>query len=142
MLASIWTFTFTTIAQQGGATYYTYDDNGRLRGVIAPSGEGNIYEYDPAGNITAIRKLTANTLEVFDFTPRQGGPGTLVTIFDTGFGAGVTLVKLNGLAAKIISVNAPVLVAEAPQNVTSSPISVTAGGNTVTTVTPFSLRIA
>src|SRR5262245_12658874 len=84
---------------QGGETRSVYDDNGRLRGVIAPNGEANVYEYDLAGNITAIRRNTANTLEAIGFSPREGAPGTRVTIVGTGFGNGVNVVAFNGTAA-------------------------------------------
>jgi YD repeat-containing protein len=80
---------------QGSTTRYVYDDNGRLRAVIAPNGEANIYEYDAAGNFTEIRRNTANTLEALDFSPRECLPGIQVTIIGTGFGAGVNAVAFN-----------------------------------------------
>src|SRR5262249_8459551 len=78
---------------QGGSTRYVYDNNGRLKAVIAPNGEANIYEYDPAGNITAIRRNSAATLELLSFSPLQGVPGDQVTIVGTGFGSGVNAVS-------------------------------------------------
>ena len=51
-------------AQQPTTTRYVYDDNGRLRAVITPTGEAAIYDYDPAGNITAIRRLGADGFEL------------------------------------------------------------------------------
>jgi YD repeat-containing protein len=124
---------------QGGTTRYVYDDNGRLRAVIAPSGEANIYEYDAAGNFTAIRRNTANTLEALDFTPREGAPGTQVTIVGTGFGGGVNAVAFNGMAAQIVSANAPVVVVTVPSGATTGPISVTTPGGTATTALPFTV---
>ncbi|HEU4765959.1 MAG TPA: RHS repeat domain-containing protein, partial [Pyrinomonadaceae bacterium] len=35
---------------QEQASRYVYDDDGRLRAVIAPNGEAAVYEYDSAGN--------------------------------------------------------------------------------------------
>jgi YD repeat-containing protein len=132
---SVW-----TAYAQGSVTRYVYDDNGRLRAVIAPSGEANIYEYDAAGNITAIRRNTATTMEVLDFYPREGAPGTQVTIIGTGFGGGVNAVAFNGAAAQIVSVNAPLVVVTVPEGATTGPITVTTAGGTVTTALPFTVR--
>ncbi len=125
---------------QGSTTRYIYDDNGRLRAVIAPSGEANVYEYDAAGNITAIRRNTAGTLEVLDFSPKEGVPGTQVRITGTGFGGGVNAVAFNGTAARIISVNAPVVVVTVPSGVTTGPITVTTLQGTATTAQPFVVK--
>lgn len=125
---------------QGGATRYVYDDNGRLRAVIAPNGEANVYEYDAAGNITAIRRNAAGTLEILDFSPREGVPGNQVTIVGTGFGAGVSAVAFNGAAAQIVSSSATVLVVTVPNGATTGPIGVTTPGGTVATARPFTVR--
>jgi YD repeat-containing protein len=125
---------------QGGATRYVYDDNGRLHAVIAANGEANIYEYDAAGNFTAIRRNAATTLEVLDFSPREGAPGTQVTIIGTGFGVGVTAVSFNGTAAQIVSVNVPQLVVTVPNGATTGLISVTAASQSVTTTRPFVVK--
>lgn len=127
-------------AQQGGLSHYVYDDNGRLRAVISPNGEAAIYAYDPAGNIAAIRRNTAATREVLDFTPREGVPGNQVTIVGTGFGAGVTSVTFNGAAAQIVSASAPVIVVTVPGGATTGPISVTTPGGSATTAQPFTVR--
>ena len=34
---------------------YTYDQLGRLIGMVAPDGKITLYEYDPVGNLLAIR---------------------------------------------------------------------------------------
>jgi YD repeat-containing protein len=66
-----------------------------LRAVITPSSEANIYEYDAAGNVTAIRRNTATTLEVLDFHPREGVSGmqqsALNTFSANPFGASVVI---------------------------------------------------
>ncbi|MFN0086209.1 MAG: IPT/TIG domain-containing protein [Blastocatellia bacterium] len=128
------------LAQQGGATRYVYDDNGRLRAVIAPNGEANIYEYDPAGNITAIRRNAAGTLEILDFSPREGVPGTQVKIVGTGLGGGVSAVTFNGAAAQIVSANAPVVVVTVPSGATTGPIHVATSGGGAMTAQPFIVR--
>lgn len=125
---------------QGGTSRYVYDNKGRLHAVVAPNGEANVYEYDAAGNITAIRRNTASTLEVLGFSPRQGVPGNQVTIVGTGFGAGVSAVAFNGVTAQIVSVNAPVVIATVPNGATTGPISVTTPGGTATTAAPFTVR--
>jgi YD repeat-containing protein len=130
----------TALAQQGSATHYVYDDNGRLRAVVAPNGEASIYEYDAAGNITAIRRNTASTLEVLDFYPREGLPGAQVTIIGTGLGVGVNTVAFNGTTAQIVSVNAPQVIVTVPNGATTGPIRVTTSGGTATTALPFTVR--
>lgn len=128
------------LAQQVGTTRYTYDENGRLRAVIAPNGEANVYEYDAAGNITSIRRLNSNSLELLDFSPRIGGPGTQVTIIGTGFGAGVNAVSFNGAVAQIISNGSSLLVVAVPPNATTGPISVTTSLGSANTALPFTVR--
>lgn len=140
LIVVAWLALITMAYAQGGTTRYVYDDNGRLRAVIAPSGEANIYEYDAAGNFTAIRRNTAGTLEVLDFTPREGAPGAQVTIIGTGFGNGVNGVAFNGTAAQLVSVNAPLVVVTVPAGATTGPISVTTPGGTAMTAQPFSVR--
>lgn len=125
---------------QGTATHYVYDDNGRLKAVIAPNGEANVYEYDPAGNVTAIRRNTSSTLEVLEFYPREGIAGTQVTIVGTGFGGGVSSVAFNGTAAQEDSLNAPVLIVTVPNGATTGPITVTTPGGSFTTSTPFTVK--
>lgn len=128
-----------TAAQQGGTTRYLYDDNGRLRAVISPTGEANVYEYDPAGNFTEIKKLAADTLALLDFSPRAGVPGDPVTIVGTGFSAGVSSVTFNGVNARIISTNAPAVVVEVPQGATSGKLTITTPRGAVTTAETFTV---
>jgi YD repeat-containing protein len=127
-------------AQQGGVTRYVYDNNGRLRAVIAPNGEAAIYDYDPAGNFTAIRRLTANDFEVIEFTPREGAIATPVTIFGVGFGGAVSSVSFNGAAAQIISQTPTSVVAHVPAGATTGPISVTSPRGTRMTADPFTVK--
>lgn len=112
-------------AQQGGKTHYVYDANGRLRAVIAPSGEAAIYDYDPAGNFTAIRRLGVNDCEALSFAPGQGPLGTKVTIYGVGFKGQVTAVSFNGVKATITKQTPISVEAEVPDGATTGPISVT-----------------
>ena len=127
-------------AQQGGTTTYVYDEDGRLHVVLSPVGEAAVYEYDAAGNFTAIRRLTPNDLDLLSFSPRQGPVGTLVTIFGTGFNQGVTTVSFNGVTATILGTTLVSVVAAVPDGATTGPITVVTPRGTVSTATPFVVR--
>ena len=127
-------------AQQGVTTRYVYDDLGRLRAVISPAGEAAVYEYDPAGNFTAIRRLAADALELLEFSPKTGVPGDRVTLIGVGFGAGVNSVTFNGSAAQVVSANANAIVTAVPQGATTGPITVSTPRGTVTSRAPFVIR--
>jgi YD repeat-containing protein len=127
-------------AQQGVTTRYVYDDLGRLRAVISPAGEAAVYEYDPAGNFTAIRRLAADALELLEFSPKTGAPGDRVTLIGVGFGAGVNSVTFNGSAAQVVSANANTIVTTVPQGATTGPITVSTPKGTVTSRAPFVIR--
>lgn len=126
-------------AQQGGTTTYVYDDNGRLHAVIAPNGEAVVYEYDAAGNITAIRRVAADSLSIFSFSPHEGLPGDQVVFIGTGFGGGVTNVSFNGVSATIVSVTASRVVARVPQAATTGLVTITTPTGSVSTATPFTV---
>jgi YD repeat-containing protein len=130
----------SAIARQGGTTRYVYDENGRLHAVISPSGEAVVYEYDAAGNITAVRRLAADALTILAFTPHAGVAGDLVTLVGVGFGAGVQGISFNGTAARVVEVTPSTIVAEVPQGATTGPIMVTTAGGSATTATPFTVR--
>ncbi len=126
-------------AQQGGTTRYVYDDNGRLRAVVSPSGEAAVYEYDAAGNFTTIRRLTTNDLELLGFFPNEGGAGDLVTFVGTGFGAGVSQVSFNGASAQIIEVSPSAVIAEVPETATTGPVTIITQLGTLITPVPFTV---
>lgn len=126
-------------AQQGGTTTYVYDDNGRLHAVIAPNGEAVIYEYDAAGNITAIRRLAADSLSILSFSPHEGLPADQVVFTGTGFGGGVTNVSFNGASATIVSVTPSRVVATVPAAATTGLVTITTPTGSVSTTTPFTI---
>ncbi|HEV3468501.1 MAG TPA: RHS repeat domain-containing protein [Pyrinomonadaceae bacterium] len=132
--------TLPAAAQQGGVTRYVYDDNGRLHAVISPSGETTVYEYDAAGNITAVRRLPADALALFNFSPREGYFGTLVTFTGTGFGGGVTSVTFNGTPGTVVEFTNSAVVAEVPQGATTGPVTINTPRGSVTTASPFTIR--
>jgi YD repeat-containing protein len=126
-------------AQQGGTTTYVYDDNGRLHAVISPSGEAAVYEYDAAGNLTAIRRLAADSLSILSFSPHEGLPGDQVVFTGTGFGGGVTNVSFNGASAAVVSVSSSRVVATVPQAATTGLVTITTPTGSVSTATPFTV---
>ena len=126
-------------AQQGGTTRYVYDDNGRLIAVVSPAGEAAIYEYDAAGNFTAIRRISADTLTLLAFFPHEGGAGDQVTFVGTGFNAGVTSVSFNGANATIIEVSPSSVIAEVPDGATTGPVTINTPRGILITPAPFTI---
>ena len=126
-------------AQQANTTTYVYDANGRLHAVISPAGEAMVYDYDAAGNITAIRRLPATALAIFSFSPQEGLPGDQVTFIGIGFGGGVSDVSFNGASATVVSVTPSKVVAIVPAGATTGPVTITTPTGSVTTATPFTI---
>jgi YD repeat-containing protein len=126
-------------AQQGGITTYVHDDNGRLHAVISPGGDAVVYEYDAAGNVTAIRRLAHDSLAIFSFSPREGLPGDQVTFIGLGFGGGVTDVSFNGASALVVSVTPSKVVTTVPQTATTGLVTITTPNGSVSTMTPFAI---
>lgn len=129
-----------TQAQQGGNASYVYDNAGRLRAVISPAGETAVYDYDPAGNFTAIRRLASDKLEVLEFSPRQGTSGTPVTLYGVGFNGQNNAVTFNGVTARILNQTATTIVAEVPSGATTGTITVNSSRGTSTTLKPFTVK--
>jgi len=117
---------------------YVYDDDGRLRAVIAPSGEAAVYEYDAAGNFTAIRRLTSDALELFTFAPRSGVVGTRVVFYGVGFGAGVLSVTFGGGAVgTLVGFTNHTITALVPEGAVTGPVTIATARGQLTTATPF-----
>jgi YD repeat-containing protein len=95
---------------------YAYDEAGRLVGVIAPNGDSAQYVYDPAGNITEIKRFNTGQLALIEFLPKSGPVGTSVTIWGSGFSTTPALngVSFNGTAATVASATANKLVVTVP----------------------------
>jgi YD repeat-containing protein len=127
-------------AQQPTTTRYVYDDNGRLRAVITPSGEAAIYDYDSAGNITAIRRLGADGFELLTFAPKIGAVGDRVTLYGVNIGVGISSVTFNGVAAQIVESNSSKVVVTVPSGAVTGPITLTGSRGTATTASPFIVR--
>ena len=117
---------------------YIYDDDGRLRAVIAPSGEAAVYDYDAAGNFTAIRRLAADALELITFAPRSGPPGTPVIFYGVGFGAGVSTITFGGgVAGQLVGFTNNTITAVVPDGAVTGVVTINTARGTVTTAVPF-----
>ena len=144
---SIQTADASTMAAAQAATLnkYGYDNNGRLTMVYSPTDEAALYSYDPAGNITAIRRVVS--LELFSFSPhsgfatKPGTPGTPVTFTGIGFAAGVSSVSFNGTLATSVVVTPPTLVAIVPTGATTGPVTITTAGGQLVTPVPFTVLV-
>ena len=130
VLASV--FMCTGIAHAAGANY-VYEELGRLVQVIAGDGSSTQYAYDAAGNITAVKADTVNTLAISSFTPTSGGAGTNVTIFGSGFSttAASNTVTINNVAATVASASASQLNLTVPASATTGLITVSNANGSV-----------
>jgi YD repeat-containing protein len=117
---------------------WVYDELGRLVGVVDASGATATYQYDAAGNLTAIG-VSQSTVTVVELAPLCGAAGTSVTIFGTGFGStpASDTVKFNGITAAVTSASATKLFVTVPAGNTAGPVSVTTVGGTATSSISF-----
>ncbi len=120
---------------------YVYDEAGRLVEVIAPNGESAQYQYDPAGNITAINRLAATAVSIAEFTPNSGPIGATVTLWGSGFSttASQNTVKFNGVTATVTTATANKLVVTVPGSASTGTISVTAPAGAATSTGLFTV---
>lgn len=118
---------------------YAYDENGRLVGVVAPSGDLAQYVYDAAGNIVQINRIAAGSLALIEFSPKTGPAGTQVAIWGSGFSAtpSQNTVAFNGATASVVSATTNKLIATVPSGATTGPISVTVGAAAATSTKQF-----
>ncbi len=126
----------TLIAQQ---ITYTYDEAGRLIGVVDASGNAASYKYDATGNILSIQRYSASQVGIFDFTPNNGSEGTAVTLNGTGFStvSSQNVVKFNGVPATVSSSTATQILANVPSGATTGSITVAAPMGTATSSDQF-----
>jgi YD repeat-containing protein len=129
-------------AAQGQTSRYVYDDDGRLLAVIAPNGEAVVYEYDAAGNFTAVRRLDVDALELLTFAPRSGVAGTRVVFYGVGFSAGVSAVNFGGggVAGTLVDFTNTTVTALVPGGAATGPVTITTAPGTLTTAAPFTIQ--
>ena len=121
---------------------YTYDELGRLTGVIDPSGNAAVYVYDAVGNILSIQRYSSTQASIISFTPKQGVVGTSVTIYGTGFSstASQNTAKFNGTVATVTSATSSQIATIVPTGATTGPITVTTPAGSATSSTNFTVN--
>lgn len=117
-------------------TVYLYDDLGRLKAVLTPSGDAAIYNYDAAGNIVSITRQPSTVVSILEFTPDKGSAGSSVTIYGTGFSLtpAQNIVLFNGAAATVAASSATQLIVAVPAGATTGPITVSTPHGTAVTI--------
>jgi YD repeat-containing protein len=91
-----------------GPVSYSYDELGRLVGVVANTGDSVRYSYDAIGNIVSITPYAAGQSAIFEFHPKSGPVGTAVTISGSNFSANAAqdTVTINGTPAVVSAASA------------------------------------
>jgi YD repeat-containing protein len=120
-------------------TVYVYDELGRLKAVINPSGNTAVYSYDAAGNIVSISHQISTAVSILEFTPDEGVEGAAVTIYGTGFSVtpSENTVSFNGVSATVTASSANQIITSVPLTATSGPITVITLTGTATSTTNF-----
>ena len=134
-------FTVVPGAIFAGPIFYSYDELGRLLGVVTASGDAAEYTYDALGNVLSITRTTSSQTSLFTFTPKSGPVGTQVTISGANFSpdSAQDAVLFNGTAAAITSASSTQLVVTVPDGATTGPITVAAPIASVTSASPFTV---
>jgi len=135
----------TLVASVSSAVTYGYDALGRLvQANVAALNIVENYTYDAAGNITSVSSSPTATLAVSNLSSLQGGPGTTVTIFGSGFSTtpSSNTVQFNGITATVISATSTQLVVSVPTNATNGLVTVKTGSTTVSSTTAFAVTAA
>ena len=106
-----------------------HDAAGRLVAAIDPATSTAVYTYDPAGNILSVTRRPSSSLSVLQISPDLGPPGTLVSIWGTGFAAAASrdAVHFGSVPAVVISASATTLVARVPAGVHQGSVTVAVG---------------
>lgn len=120
-------------------TVYVYDELGRLKAVIVPSGETAIYTYDAAGNIVSIARQMSTEVSIIEFTPNEGAESASVTIYGTGFSItpSENTVSFNGVAATVTAASATQIITSVPVGAATGPITITTPTGMATSSSPF-----
>ncbi|RQS58019.1 peptidase, partial [Burkholderia sp. Bp8963] len=135
---------FAAVTLCWAGTYnLSYDELGRLTGVVDSSGNAATYNYDATGNIVSIARGNA-AVSIVGFTPSSGAVGTNVTISGYGFSttASQNAVSFNGVAATVTSASTTQLVAQVPAGATTGQISITTPSGSASSATAFTVTSA
>ncbi|HHY6931724.1 TPA: IPT/TIG domain-containing protein [Burkholderia ambifaria] len=118
----------------------SYDELGRLVGVVDDGGNTAAYNYDALGNIVSIGRGNS-AVSIVSFSPGSGPVGANVTIAGAGFSATASqnTVAFNGTAATIVSATTNQLVVTVPAGATTGPISVASPAGSATSTSTFSI---
>jgi YD repeat-containing protein len=124
-----------------GPVSYSYDELGRLVGVVANTGDSVRYSYDAIGNIVSITRYAAGQSAIFEFHPKSGPVGTAVTISGSNFSANAAqdTVTINGTPAVVSAASATSLVVSIPTGATTGTITFTSPSGSVTSSDSFTV---
>lgn len=127
-----------------GAPNYVYDDAGRLIAVIDPTSDTAVYIYDAVGNLLSITQQPSSQLAIFNFTPKSGPIGTVVTIYGTGFSAtpSQNTVTFNGTAATVTAATTTQIVTSVPGSATTGTITIATPSGSATSSASFTVTNA
>jgi YD repeat-containing protein len=140
LVAAIILFVIAGVAARIGPAYagtpsFVYDNGDRL--LAAFDGNGNVanYQYDKAGNITAIVTGSASAVAVFGYSPDHGaGDNFQVTIFGNGFSTtpSQNTVTIGTQQMTVISSTQSQIVAKPVGSIPTAPIVVTTPSGSAT----------
>lgn len=135
------TANFSLNSSDTSAISYSYDEAGRLVGVVNPAGDSVKYSYDAVGNLLSISKQSSTLVGIIRFTPDAGPVGTALLIEGTGFSttASQDTVTVNGTSATVTSSSATQIFATVPSGATTGPLVITSPAGTATSATSFTV---
>lgn len=118
---------------------YFYDDANQLVRALDGSGTLLEYIYDPAGNLSEVRRSTVapGAISILYISPLSAGAGQTVTIYGQNFSStpANNVVRIGGVQATVVSATPNQLVIVIPAGAASGAVSVTVGGTTVSSGT-------
>ena len=123
---------------------YSYDQLGRLIGVVDSLNGAATYSYDAVGNVTSIGRQSISQVNVLSFSPTSGASGSTVTINGTDFSATASqdAVTFNGTTAVVSTASATQLVVTVPTGASTGTVKVTAPTGSATSAMPFTVTIS